>query len=99
MRTPNTSKYVQGVEIPETYQGIIPEGFELIDLPPSLVMIFQGEPYEEEAFMDAIGAVWEHIEKFDPKLYGYTFDLGQPRFQMEPRGYRGYIEGRPVKPL
>lgn len=99
MRRPNTSEYVQGVEVPESYQGVIPEGFELIDLQPSMVMIFQGEPYEEEAFMDAIGAVWEHIEKFDPKLYGYTFDLHQPRFQMEPRGYRGYIEGRPVKAL
>jgi len=98
MRKPNTSEYVQGVEVPESYQGDVPEGFELIDLPPSMVMIFQGEPYEEEAFMDAIGAVWEHIEKFNPEMYGYTFDLSQPRFQMEPRGYRGYIEGRPVKP-
>jgi AraC-like DNA-binding protein len=99
MRKPNTSEYVQGVEVPESYQGVVPEGFELIDLLPSMVMIFQGEPYEEEAFMDAIGAVWDHIGTFDPKLYGYTFDLSQPRFQMEPRGYRGYIEGRPVKSL
>jgi AraC-like DNA-binding protein len=99
LKKPHTSTYVQGVELPEDYQGVIPEGFELIDLEPSLVMIFQGEPYKDEDFMDAIGDVWKHIEQFDPKLYGYTFDDSQPRFQMEPRGYRGYIEGRPVKKI
>lgn len=99
MIRPNTSEYVQGVEVPENYQNTIPEGCEMIDLPPSLVMIFQGEPYADENFMDAIGEVWDHMKKFDPKLYGYQFDLNQPRFQMEPRGYRGYIEGKPVKPL
>ena len=99
MIRPNTSEYVQGVEVPEHYKHAIPEGCEMIDLPPSFVMIFQGEPYDDENFMDAIGEVWDHMKKFDPKLYGYQFDLNQPRFQMEPRGYRGYIEGKPVKPL
>lgn len=99
MRKPNTSEYVQGVEVPLDYNHTIPVGCEVIELPASLVMIFQGEPYEDENFMDAIGEVWDHIKKFDPKLYGYQFDLDQPRFQMEPRGYRGYIEGLPVKAL
>lgn len=97
MRKTNTSEYVQGVEVPLDYNHQIPEGCEIIELSPSLVMIFQGEPYEDENFTDAIGEVWDHIKKFDPKLYGYTYDLDQPRFQMEPRGYRGYIEGKPVK--
>ncbi|HRR89855.1 MAG TPA: AraC family transcriptional regulator, partial [Eubacteriales bacterium] len=31
---------------------------------------------------------------------GYKWDdEAAPRFQLSPLGYRGYIEGRPVKPL
>jgi len=35
--------------------------------------------------------------KFDPKLYGFQWaPEAAPRFQLEPLGYRGYIEARPV---
>ena len=27
-----TSRYVQGVEVPDGYSGVVPEGFEMIDL-------------------------------------------------------------------
>jgi len=44
--------------------------------------------------------VWNHIEKFDPSLYGYQWALETaPRFQLAPMGYRGYIEARPVKAI
>lgn len=95
-----TSLYVQGVEVPMNYSNVIPEGFELLELPPCTMMIFQGEPYRDEDFMDEIGAVWEHIEKFNPQIYGYEWDReAAPRFQLAPMGYRGYIEARPVKPV
>ena len=32
---PGTSQYVQGVELPLDYDKPIPEGFELIELPPT----------------------------------------------------------------
>lgn len=93
-----TSQYVQGVELPLDYSNIIPEGFEIIELPPCLMMVFQGEPYDDEMYEDAIGEVWKHIDKFEPKLYGYLWDPeAAPRFQLAPMGYRGYIEARPVK--
>lgn len=95
-----TSKYVQGVEVPLDYSNVIPEGYELIELPTCTMMIFQGEPYNDEDFEEEIGYVWEHIEKFNPAIYGYDWDPdAAPRFQLAPMGYRGYIEARPVKKL
>ncbi|MHC1721052.1 MAG: helix-turn-helix domain-containing protein [Clostridiaceae bacterium] len=95
-----TSKYVQGVEIPEDYKGVIPEGFEMIELPPCKMMVFQGEPYEDEKFEEAIGEIWEVMEKYKPEIYGFQWaDDEAPRFQLAPMGYRGYIEARPVKQL
>jgi AraC-like DNA-binding protein len=92
-----TSQYVQGVEVPLTYNNTIPEGYDLIELPPCQMMIFQGEAYNDDDFMDEIGEVWIHIEKFDPTIYGYQWSPeSAPRFQLAPMGYRGYIEARPV---
>jgi len=93
-----TSQYVQGVEVPMDYAKAIPEGYELIELPVCKMMVFQGEPYNDDDFMESIGEVWEHIEKFEPKVYGYQWaPEDAPRFQLSPFGYRGYIEARPVK--
>jgi AraC-like DNA-binding protein len=97
-RTPGTSLYAQGVEVPNTYSGQIPEGFDLIDLPACKMMVFQGQPYQDDHFEEAIGEVWEAIKTYSPKIYGFEWaDDDAPRFQFEPQGYRGYIEGRPVR--
>lgn len=93
-----TSEYVQGVEVPQTYGGIIPEGFELIELEPCKMMVFQGEPYNDKDFETVIGSIMEAIDSFNPTVYGYTWaDTDAPRFQLAPIGERGYIEARPVK--
>lgn len=97
---PGTSRYVQGVEVPSDYSNEIPEGYELIELPPCKMMVFQGEPYDEEAFQEAIADVWELMDRYDPSLYGFEWaDDDAPRFQLQPMGYRGYIEARPVRPI
>lgn len=93
-----TSQYVQGVEVPLDYEKDIPDGYELVELPPCKLMVFQGEVYNDDDFMDEIGEVWRHIEKFNPSIYGYEWaPEAAPRFQLAPMGYRGYIEARPVK--
>ena len=95
-----TSQYVQGVEVPVDYQGEVPEGFEVMTLPHCKMMIFQGEPYEDEKFGEAIEDLWKVMNAYDPKLYGFSYaDEDGPRFQLEPQGFRGYIEGRPVRSL
>ncbi len=98
MRKPGTSVYCQGVEMSADYSGEIPEGCEMIDLPPCKMMIFQGPPYDDEKFSEAIHELWEVMNTYKPERYGFQWADGDgPRFQLCPEGYRGYIEGRPVK--
>jgi hypothetical protein len=100
LRKPGTSEYVQGVEVPTDYANDVPDGYDLIDLPPCTMMVFQGEPYNDDDFQEAIGEVWEHVKNFDPKLYGYDWAPDDaPRFQLAPMGCRGYIEAYPVRKL
>jgi len=95
---PGTSVYAQGVEMPADYSGPVPPDCELIDLPSCKMMIFQSQPYDDENFEEAIGEVWDAIKDYNPEFYGFRWaDEDGPRFQMEPLGYRGYIEGRPVR--
>ena len=98
-RTPETSVYVQGVEVETDYDGVIPEGFDVISLPSAEYLIFQGEPFREEDYCGAIAAVQRGMDQYDPSLIGYRWDDANPRIQLEPRGERGYIELRAVRPL
>ena len=91
-----TSTYVQGVEVAEDYDGVIPEGFEVITLPDADYLMFQGEPFDEEDYCDAIFAVQNAMNRYDPTVIGYCWDGLSPRIQLEPRGERGYIEMRAV---
>ena len=98
LRKPGTSVYCQGVEMSADYDGDIPEGCEMIYLPPCKMMIFQGPPYNDDDFREAIGQLWEVIKDYKPERYGFKWaDSDGPRFQLCPEGYRGYIEGRPVR--
>lgn len=97
-RPTDTSTYAQGVEVPVDYSGVVPDGFDIIMLPPCKMMIFQGQPYEDEQFDDAICDLEETIKTYNLELYGFQWaDEDAPRFQLEPQGYRGYIEARPVR--
>jgi len=100
LRKPGTSVYAQGVEVPENYSGEVPEGFDIIDLPPCKMMVFQGQPYDDEKFQEAIGELKEVMNNYNPEIYGFKWaDEDGPRFQLAPMGYRGYIEARPVKEI
>ena len=100
LQRPGTSVYAQGVEVPADFSGTVPEGFELIALPPCTLMVFQGPPFDEKNFEQAIFSLWDVMKTYQPELYGYEWaDEDAPRFQLEPVGYRGYMEGRPVRPV
>jgi len=100
MVRPGTSVYAQGVEMKADYIGPVPADCELIDLPPCKMMIFQSQPFDDANFEEAIGDVWEAIENYNPEIYGFRWaDDAGPRIQLEPQGYRGYIEGRPVRAI
>lgn len=96
-RKTGTSEYVQGVETEKEYNGAVPEGFDIIDLPAAKYLMFQGEPFAEEDYCEAIEAVQTSMNRYDPSIIGLSWDDSNPRIQLEPRGERGYIELRAVK--
>lgn len=96
-KEPNTSTYVQGVEVETDYLGVIPESFDVIRLPEAEYLMFQGQPFREEDYCAAIQAVQQAMDGYDPSVIGYQWDDENPRIQLEPRGERGYIELRAVK--
>ena len=96
-KKPNTSTYVQGVEVSADYCGPVPEGFDTILLPAADYLMFQGEPFAEEDYCDAIDSVQQAMNSYDPAVIGNSWDDSNPRIQLEPRGTRGYIEMRAIK--
>ena len=94
---PGTSQYVQGVEVAEDYTGEIPDGFDVIELPKAQYLMFQGEPFQEEDYEQAIAEIWESEKNYTPSLIGYQWDTSNPRIQLEPIGTRGYIELVPIR--
>jgi AraC family transcriptional regulator len=98
LRKPGTSSYVQGIEMPADFAGELPDGYDVIDLPACQMMVFQGPPFEDKDFSEAITSLWDCMKAYKPETYGFAWaDDDAPRFQLAPLGYRGYIEGRPVR--
>ena len=95
-RAPGTSVYVQGVEVGTDDPGIVPEGFDVIRLPEAEYLQFQGPPFREEDYCEAIRTVQTAMDRYDPSVIGCRWDDENPRIQLEPRGQRGYIELRAV---
>jgi hypothetical protein len=83
---------VQGEEDATDYDGIIPEGFDVVDLPAAKFLMFQGEPFDEEDYCQAIMELQAAIKAYDPSVIGFAWDNDNPRIQLEPIGTRGYIE-------
>lgn len=95
-----TSEYVQGVELPMDYTGPIPSGFEILTMDACQYLVFQGAPFKDDQFSFAIESFWEALKSYNPELYGFQWALDEfPVVQLEPLGYRGYIEMRPIRPL
>ncbi len=100
LRPEGTSEYVQGVEVPVDHSGPVPEGFEVITLAACQFLIFQGQPFRDEDFEQAVPQLQSAIRAHNPEHHGFQWaDEDAPRFQLIPLGYRGYIEGRPIRPL
>ncbi|MBN2530882.1 MAG: AraC family transcriptional regulator [Deltaproteobacteria bacterium] len=98
MRPLGCSEYAQGVEVSTDYDGPVPLGFEVMELAPCAVLVFQGPAFDDRDFEAAIESLWDIMSDYDPSIIGYEWakDDG-PRFQLAPMGYRGYIEGKPVR--
>ncbi len=95
--TPGTSVYVQGVEVPLDYNGVVPEELEAVEFPEAKYLMFQSEPFAEEDYSEAIEALQAAVERYDPSAIGAKWDDKNPRIQLEPIGTRGYIELWPIQ--
>ena len=95
--TPGTSEYVQGVEVPADYEGMIPDGLDVIELPAARYLMFKGEPFAEEDYCQAIEELQEARRRYDPSVICAQWDLSNPHIQLEPLGQRGYMELWPIK--
>lgn len=95
--TPGTSEYVQGVEVPADYDGMIPDGLDVIELPAARYLMFKGEPFAEEDYCQAIEELQEARRRYDPSVICAQWDLSNPHIQLEPLGQRGYMELWPIK--
>ncbi|HKM42754.1 MAG TPA: AraC family transcriptional regulator [Limnochordia bacterium] len=97
LRTAGTGSYAHGVEVPADYTDALQEGFDIIDLAPCKFLVFQGEPYRDEDFAEAVGVCMERISSFNPEVYGYQYAFDRaPKMQLEPQSWRGYIEMLPI---
>lgn len=61
--------------------------------------MFQGEPFIEEDYCNAINSVQHSMNNYNPSVIGYEWDEKSPSIQLEPVGERGYIELKPVKKI
>lgn len=91
--------YFYGSGLPVDYSGLVPEGFELRDIPDSEYLVFSYPPFE---YMEENGPVMEAVEKlareFDPGELGYEWNDGVcPIYQRHYPEKLGYQVVRPVK--
>ncbi|MFZ7133508.1 MAG: hypothetical protein ACOWWR_14250, partial [Eubacteriales bacterium] len=61
--------------------------FFLIFLIPATFYYYYA-PYEDSKFEEAIGDLWEVMNKYNPEICGFKWaDEDGPRFQLSPMGY------------
>ena len=77
-----TAKIAVGVEVPSNYAKPLPESCDIIDLPPTKMLYFQGAHHEDgEYFGEALDVIRNAIDNYDLKTYGYKFAPSvAPRF-------------------
>jgi len=90
-----------GVEVPHNYAKPLPEGYEIINLPPCKMMFFQGAPFENEGdYGEAIGTIFKAIKAYNPELYGYKYAPNiAPHFNFGASAEGGAIMAIPVESI
>ena len=101
LRLPATSGAAFALEVPADYNLDIPDGFDIVDLPPFLYMWFQGAPYEDENWFGcAHEELARAISNYKPELYGYEFAKDSaPHFMYGTSAATGCKEMIPVRSL
>ena len=95
---PQTSGVAAGIELSDI-RSEIPDGYDVIDLPPCTMLYFTGSPYDnEEYFCEAIKIVSDAMNSYDPGMYGWTFDPETaPAFNFGASAKKGARMALPVR--
>lgn len=101
LTSPGTSGCAAGIEVPAGYAKPLPEGYEVLDLPPCTMLYFQGMPFErDEDFCTAIEIVAEAIAQYPLAQYGLELDSdAAPRFNFGAGAETGAKMAFPVKEM
>jgi len=96
-----TTSCAAGVEIPAEYAGKIPEGCDLVELPPCLMLYFQSGPYEnEDDYAKAINNLNRAIKNYHPEGYGYEYAFeAAPRYNFGATTVMGAKQAYPVRKI
>lgn len=90
-----------GVRLPEDWQGIVPPGFQLMDVPEGEYIVFEHGPFDFATENTAVEAAIEAAMKaFDWQKSGYQLDTVQGRvfyFYHDCKRFWKYV--RPVKKI
>lgn len=98
MRPKETSPYVMGVEVSMSYDGIVPEGMEIIELPEQLYLQFQGPAFADGELVAATTQLKKDIEQYDTAVMGYRYVLDKaPIIEFDPLPARGCMFAYPVE--
>ena len=101
-KTENGKKiYFYGTGVEEGYDGPVPEGFEVREIPGSYYLVFSYPMFDflaENA--DVMGAVEKLAWNYDPKLMGFDWNEDEcPDYQRHNPEKTGYQVLRPVKKI
>lgn len=93
--------YFYGAGVPVDYVGIVPEGFEIRDIPASYYLVFG---YPKFDYLKDNGEVMNRVESlawsFDPRILGYEWNERQCQiYQRHMPDHRGYQVLRPIVKL
>lgn len=91
--------YFYGFGVPADYNGEVPEGFEIRDLPGSHYMVFHHPPFDYPKDCGTVMGRVEHLAwNFDPSVQGFAWneDCCQDYQRHYPEGI-GYEVLRPVR--
>lgn len=75
MVLPGTSPIAAGVELPATWSGPVPDGYELVELPAQTSAHFVTQTFEnEDDYARVIELLDEAVAQYDPAPFGYRVD-------------------------
>lgn len=68
---PGFGRIAAGLEVPFFYEGKVPDGYELVTLPPCEMLFFR-VPCTKNNFFEALGQAFCAAEKYESHFAGYT---------------------------